>query len=221
MLPWKSNKAKIIKTRTFIDVNEISLTKEKKLRPEISRRLVKFVALIVRVATVEGRFSCGRQETGAGITTTATATVIRTASGRCPSAARRRTARCLGTARRARPPWRRPTVPVHRGRNKWWPLTCIIFARPATRARLHRHPWQPVYAPSPSRLTETWLGGICNISSWELRNLPIWRLWIGWPMVLDEMVSWMKFIFRIFIRHVYGICIIVQNFKNLIFFEIE
>ena len=151
--------------------------------------------MIIRVATVEGRFSSGRRGTAAGITTTATATVTRTASGRCPSAARRRTARCLGTARRARPPWLRPTVPVHRGRNKWWPLTCITFARPATRARLHRRPWQPVYAPSPSRPTEIWLGGTCNTSSWGQRNLPIWKLWIGWPMVLDETVSWVKFLF--------------------------
>lgn len=175
----------------FIDANKISVTKEKFLEQKFHGGLVKLVALIIRVATVEGRFSCGRRETAAGITTTATATVIRTASGRCPSAARRRTARCLGTARRARPLWRRPTVPVHRGRNKWWPLTCIIFARPATRARLHRHPWPLVYAPSPSRPTETWLGGICNTSSWGQRNLPIWKLWIGWPTVLDEMVSWL------------------------------
>jgi len=65
---------------------------------------------VCRVVAVLGRSSCGRRATAGLSTTTATAMATPTASTRCPSAARRRTAPCRGTPSRALPPSRRPTA---------------------------------------------------------------------------------------------------------------
>lgn len=165
-------------------------------RTNTNSRFSKFVALIGRVGTAKGRSSSGRRGTVVGTTTTATVTGTRTASGLCLSAARRRTVRCLGTAKLVPLPWRRRTVPDLRERNKWSPPTCISIAPAVTRVHQHRHLWPLVSALSPSRPTKGWPGGICSISSWGLRSLRTWRRRTGSPTVLEGMVSehWNYFI---------------------------
>ena len=71
---------------------------------------------LCRVAVVRASSTCGRRVTVVSAATTVTVTATRTASTRCPSAARRSSSSHRGTPNIAPPPWPPPTpVLLHHG----------------------------------------------------------------------------------------------------------